>query len=41
MEYLEKNCVVFDNSNTKYNYKLGKIKNTTDDLYQVFGLQII
>jgi len=40
MEYLEKNCVVFDNSNTKYNYELGKVKNTTDDLYQVFGLPI-
>lgn len=41
MQYLEKNHVVFDNnSKTIYNNKLGKIKNTTDDLYKVFGLPI-
>jgi hypothetical protein len=41
MEYLEKNYVVFDNnSKTKYNYDLGKIKNTTEDLYKVFGFPI-
>ena len=38
MEYLEKNIVVFDNSSKiKYNYDLGKIKNTTLELHKVFG----
>lgn len=38
MEYLEKNYVVFDNnSKIKEKYKLGKIKNKTDDLEKIFG----
>lgn len=31
-------CVIF--YNTKYNYELCKIKNTSDDLYKVFGIPI-
>ena len=39
MDFLENNYVEFDNNNKeKYNYFLGKIKNTTEDLHKVFGL---
>lgn len=38
MEYLDKNYVIFDNTNkTKDIYFLGKIKNTTQALLKVFG----
>lgn len=41
MNFLENNYIKFDNTNKcKYKYFIGKIKNTTEDLYKVLGYPI-